>query len=73
MRGLADFLVYLIEEDAEETLWEVWLNKVEDKSFVEFKEESLSKARVRMLPKRVDNELLAIAMNLIKPANGGGE
>ncbi|BFN03916.1 peptide methionine sulfoxide reductase [Clostridium tetani] len=40
---LTDFILYLIEEQREEDLWQIWLHKWIDKDFEEWKKEINSK------------------------------
>ena len=43
MQELADFILYLINEQREEDLWQIWLHKWIDKDFEVWKEEIQSK------------------------------
>lgn len=47
MTSLSDFLLFLFEEETEEQLWEVWLNKETEHadSFEKFKEQSIKKQK----------------------------
>nr|DAH78267.1 MAG TPA: hypothetical protein [Caudoviricetes sp.] len=46
MQELADFILYLIQEQREEDLWQIWLHKWIDKDFEEWKKEINSKNAV---------------------------
>lgn len=43
MQELTDFILYLIQEQREEDLWQIWLHKWIDKDFEEWKKEINSK------------------------------
>lgn len=43
---LTDFILYLIKEQREEELWQIWLHKDIDKDFQEWKNEIESKQNV---------------------------
>ncbi|KEH96843.1 peptide methionine sulfoxide reductase [Clostridium botulinum C/D str. BKT12695] len=43
---LTDFILYLIKEQREEDLWQIWLHKDIDKDFQEWKKEIQSKQNV---------------------------
>lgn len=46
-----DFVVELLSLHSENTLFEIWLHKVQDKSFEEFKNSMLESAKARNVPK----------------------
>ena len=43
MQELTDFILYLIKEQREEDLWQIWLHKWIDRDFEEWKKEINSK------------------------------
>jgi hypothetical protein len=72
-----DFLFYLIDQENENQLWDVWLHKETDSaSFAEFKKKyykSLRKPKAKTLSKESEKELLDLANSIIKPVKKGGE
>lgn len=42
-----DFILYLYEQENEETLWEMWLSKDIDEDFSEFKKKNMKTLRIK--------------------------
>ena len=80
MRGLLDFILFVLEQDAEDNLWQVWLNKDVAENFKTFKQKHLIKIRpkkVKSLVKEDEDKVLDFAQQFIKPRENdnmkGGE
>ena len=68
MSGLADFLVYLFEQELEEKLWEIWLAKDIDKDFKAFREERLaavSPQKARQMSKAAEESAIRRAERIL--------
>lgn len=70
LQGLARFLLYLIEQEQDDVLWELWLAKdVEDDyaTFRQKKKQLLSRASTRANSAQLDREILERNSQYIKP------
>lgn len=76
LANLADFILYLFEKEAEDSLWEVWLHKNQKDSFEDFKRNHLKKTnrqKTKLLSKEEEQAAINSAIRFIKPVNKGGE
>lgn len=53
--SLFEFFIYLFEQETEEKLWTIWINKDIDKSFESFRKEALKQNEQRKM-NRADEE-----------------
>ena len=81
---LTDFLEFLLKEElkrkkeeSEQKIWELWLHKVFDKSYNDFRGSIKERQVVYQRPKEMDNadieNAASIAMKTIEILNRGGE
>lgn len=81
---LTDFLEFLLKEElkrkkeeSEQKIWELWLHKVFDKSYNDFRASIKECQVVHQKPKEMDNadidNAVSIAMQTIEILNRGGE
>lgn len=76
LEATADFICYLIDEERESDLWEMWLHSQSGKSFKEFKKrQGFKKLRQPKRKKPITEEqektLLSFASQFVKPKTGG--
>ncbi|KEH93221.1 hypothetical protein [Clostridium botulinum] len=60
MQELTDFILYLIKEQIEEDLWQIWLHKDIDQDFETWKKEIQSKKSVTNRKMSKDQEIANI-------------
>ena len=79
MTGLFDFILFLFEQEQDDILWEVWINKDTNKDYATYKKErtkSLRKTKIKKISDQDEQESIAMATRYIKPNNTtekGGE
>ena len=79
MKGLFDFILFIFEEEQDDILWEIWLNKEVKEDFKTFKKsrsKSLRKKKIPKVTKEDEQKSIALATRYIKPIDeqkGGGE
>lgn len=70
MEEFVDFYFYLLKEEQDETLWDLWLHAQTDKSFEEFKRESLKRDEIKLTKNEgSEAERLEWAAGFIKPVD----
>lgn len=70
MRGLFDFILFLLEQEQEDILWDIWLNKDIEKDFKTFKRQYGVKTRpktIKPLSDDHDQKTIAYAQQFMKP------
>lgn len=76
-KALPGFLNDLYEQEQEDSLWELWLAKeFEDKSFNDFKNRNLKRARqpkAKAITEEDEKRIFAFTDQFIKPSRKGGE
>lgn len=60
-----DLVVYLLEQQIEEQLWEIWVNKDIELSFDEFKKKTVKKSTSKQLSKEEEEEILNKAQSIL--------
>lgn len=76
LEGLADFVLQLYDQQNEDQLWEIWLNKQVEGDFSEFKKKHYKKIRSKKMQNLSEEEEKQIIENntrFIKPIKKGGE
>lgn len=79
MRGLFDFILFVFEEEQDDILWEIWLNKEVKEDFKTFKKSRSKSIRKKKIPKVTqedEQKSIALASRYIKPIDekkGGGD
>ncbi|MGV2640609.1 peptide methionine sulfoxide reductase [Clostridium perfringens] len=63
---LTDFLMYLIDKQREEDLWQIWLHKDIDKDFIEFKKEVEESSKKQRMSKKQEKENIEKAERILK-------
>ncbi|MCW6683032.1 hypothetical protein NHG29_09085 [Aerococcaceae bacterium NML160702] len=65
--AFADFLLYLIQKENEEKLWQIWLAKDIDMDFEIFKKKSLKQTKSKQrLDKKTEQENIANAERILQ-------
>jgi hypothetical protein len=70
MCSLADFVLYLVDEQQEDYLWDIWLHKPIKDSFEQFKRKHMRKMykeKVKTISKEEEESLVKRATQFIKP------
>ena len=72
---LADFILQLIDQDAEDEAWQTWLSKDTNMTYKDFKKKCLKSARKphATISKEEEQKALDFALKFIKPNKEGGE
>lgn len=72
---LADFILRLIDQDAEDEVWQTWLSKDTNMNYKEFKKKYWKSVRKphATISKEDEQKALDLAMRFIKPITEGGE
>lgn len=72
MTGAAGFLVFMIEDENEQQLWDIWLHKETEHSdnFEKFKQASIKKSTKKTLSKKDEQAAIAKAQNILKRRGG---
>ena len=79
MKGLFDFILFVFEEEQDDILWEIWLNKEVKQDFKTFKKSRSKSIRKKKIPKVTqedEQKSIALASRYIKPIDekkGGGD
>ena len=60
-----DLVVYLLEQQIEEQLWEIWVNKDIELSLDEFKKKTVKKSTSKQLSKEEEEEILNKAQSIL--------
>ncbi|ELC8435091.1 peptide methionine sulfoxide reductase [Clostridium perfringens] len=63
---LTDFLMYLIDKQREEDLWQIWVHKDIDKDFIEFKKEVEESNKKQRMSKKQEKENIEKAERILK-------
>ncbi|ELC8400420.1 peptide methionine sulfoxide reductase [Clostridium perfringens] len=63
---LTDFLMYLIDKQREEDLWQIWVHKDIDKDFIEFKKEVEESSKKQRMSKKQEKENIEKAERILK-------
>ena len=76
MRGLFDFILFLFEQEQDDILWEVWLNKEIKEDYATYKKSrslTLRKANIKKVTEDDEQKAIDLATRFIKPIeeNGG--
>ena len=64
--GLTDFIMYLIDKQREEDLWQIWVHKDIDKDFIEFKKEVEESNKKQRMSKKQEKENIEKAERILK-------
>lgn len=77
MSGLFNFLLFLLDQEQHEKLWDIWLNRMIESDFPSFEKKHYKPIRKKKAPvvSHKDQEnAIALASQFIKPVNEeGGE
>ena len=76
LEGLADFILSMFDKDKEDELWDTWLHKDQQNTFIDFKKKYFKKMRKekkQALSKEEEQKIIESSMRFIKPVNKGGE
>lgn len=71
---LADFLLFIIDQEQDDTLWELWLAKdIKDdfKTFKKKKKQVIRKKKVKGNTAEQEREIIGRNARFIKPKEGG--
>ena len=76
MRGLFDFILFLFEQEQDDILWEVWLNKEIKEDYATYKKSrslTLRKVNIKKVTEDDEQKAIDLATRFIKPIeeNGG--
>ncbi|HAT4156635.1 TPA: peptide methionine sulfoxide reductase [Clostridium perfringens] len=63
---LTDFIMYLIDKQREEDLWQIWVHKDIDKDFIEFKKEVEESNKKQRMSKKQEKENIEKAERILK-------
>ncbi|MBO3333478.1 peptide methionine sulfoxide reductase [Clostridium perfringens] len=66
LEELTDFLMYLIDKQREEDLWQIWVHKDIDKDFIEFKKEVEESNKKQRMSKKQEKENIEKAERILK-------
>lgn len=69
--ALGDFLMYLHDEENDKQIYEMWLHKVVEKTFIEFKADLLANAQSKIT--KPDEVLLSFEQQFITDTGGGAD
>lgn len=72
--GLYDFILFIIDQEQEETLWELWLAKdIKDdfKTFKRTRMKAIRKKKAVTLTPAQEKEIIGKNSRFIKPREGG--
>lgn len=73
-QGLVDFILYIFEQENEEMLWEIWVNKDIEENFDDFKKSKLKKLRAGSAKNITQDEInsnIVNASQFINTKKGG--
>ncbi|SFB90835.1 hypothetical protein SAMN04488102_101365 [Alkalibacterium subtropicum] len=76
LEGLADFILQLYDQQNEDQLWEIWLNKQIEDDFPTFKKKHYRKIKnnkMQKLSEEEEKQIIESNMRFIKPIKKGGE
>ncbi|GEK88881.1 hypothetical protein SAMN04488100_10522 [Alkalibacterium putridalgicola] len=76
LEGLADFILQLYDQQNEDQLWEIWLNKQIEDDFPAFKKKHYRKIKnnkMQKLSEEEEKQIIESNMRYIKPIKKGGE
>lgn len=77
MSGLFNFLLFLLDQEQRDNLWDIWLNRMVESDFPTFEKKHYKPIRQKKAPvvSHSDQEsAIALASQFIKPVNEeGGE
>lgn len=78
MSGLFDFILFVFEEEQDDILWDIWLNKEVKEDFQSFKKSRSKSLRKKKIPKVTQDDeqkAISLASRYIKPIDEkkGGE
>lgn len=74
--SLADFILYMFDQENEDTLFEIWLHKESERDFPTFKKaqlKSVRKSKPNINTKEYEKNVIEAAARFIKPRKKGGD
>ncbi len=74
MRGLFDFILFILDQEQDDTLWELWLAKDVKDDFKTFKKKrmkAIRKKKVKSLSVEQEKVINNANSRFIKPREGG--
>lgn len=74
MTGAADFFIYLLEDEHEQRLWQIWLNKKteHEDDFEKFKKASMKKKQIKRMSKAEEDNAINKAKSILNIKEKGG-